>query len=122
MLVIDTTSSTPPFEQLRTQLIAEIDNGELRPGAKLPAVRKMAAELGLAANTVARTYRELEAAGYVKTQGRNGTIVTGGVGDVSAHERALALTDEYIAAMRALDADRGTLLGYIQRNWPDVEA
>ena len=48
----------------------------LAAGAKLPPVRQLAAELGLAANTVARSYRELEQAGLVETRGRAGTLVT----------------------------------------------
>ena len=70
MLVVDTASPVPPFEQLRLQLIAQIERGELPPGTQLPTVRRLAADLGLAPNTVARTYRELEQAGLVRTAGR----------------------------------------------------
>lgn len=41
----------------------------------MPTVRELAAELGLAVNTVARAYRELETAGIVETRGRFGTFV-----------------------------------------------
>jgi DNA-binding transcriptional regulator YhcF (GntR family) len=51
-------------------------------------VRQLADDLGLAVNTVARSYRELEAAGLVETRGRGGTVVTTG-GD-QARERLLA--------------------------------
>jgi DNA-binding transcriptional regulator YhcF (GntR family) len=44
-------------------------------GTRLPTVRALAGELGLAVNTVARSYRELEAAGVVETRGRAGTVV-----------------------------------------------
>ena len=76
MITIDTSSATPPFEQLRVQLVAEIASGELAGGARLPTVRKLAEDLGLAPNTVARTYRELEADGFIATRGRNGSFVT----------------------------------------------
>jgi DNA-binding transcriptional regulator YhcF (GntR family) len=72
---IDARSTTPPFEQLRVQLLEQIHRGELASGARLPTVRRLAEELGLAANTVARCYRELEQAGVIETHGRNGTIV-----------------------------------------------
>lgn len=49
--------------------------GELEPGQKPPTVRQLAIDLGLAANTVARAYRELEADGVISTQGRRGTFV-----------------------------------------------
>ncbi len=75
LLSIDPDSSVPPFEQLRTQVAAMTVAGELEPGQKLPTVRQLAADLGLAANTVARAYRELEADGVISTQGRRGTFV-----------------------------------------------
>ncbi len=72
---VDPSSPTPPFEQLRVQLAARVASGELTPGTKLPTVRALAAELGLAANTVARVFRELEADRVVVTEGRRGTFV-----------------------------------------------
>jgi DNA-binding transcriptional regulator YhcF (GntR family) len=68
-------SSVPLFEQLRLNIIERADNGTLAPGTRLPAVRSLAAELGVAPHTVARAYKELEAAGIVVTRGRNGTVV-----------------------------------------------
>jgi DNA-binding transcriptional regulator YhcF (GntR family) len=68
-------SSVPLFEQLRLNIIERADNGTLAPGTKLPAVRNLAGELGVAPHTVARAYKELEAAGVVLTRGRNGTVV-----------------------------------------------
>lgn len=66
---------SPLFEQLRTGIIDAVRDGRLAPGARLPTVRELAAELGWAVNTVARTYRELETAGIVETRGRQGTFV-----------------------------------------------
>jgi DNA-binding transcriptional regulator YhcF (GntR family) len=68
-------STTPLFDQLRTAVIDAIRDGRLAPGARLPTVRQLAAELGLAPNTVARAYRELETAGIIETRGRQGTFV-----------------------------------------------
>jgi DNA-binding transcriptional regulator YhcF (GntR family) len=79
LLSIDSTSPTPPFEQVRSQLARAISTGQLKPEDQLPTVRKLAADLGLAANTVARAYRELELAGVIETRGRNGTFVAGGL-------------------------------------------
>jgi DNA-binding transcriptional regulator YhcF (GntR family) len=73
---IDPASGTPPFEQLRARLLAAVASGELAPGERLPTVRGLAEELGLAPGTVARAYRELEASGTIETRGRAGTFVT----------------------------------------------
>jgi DNA-binding transcriptional regulator YhcF (GntR family) len=76
MIAIDASSAVPPFEQLRMQLVQQIASGQLAGGVRLPTVRKLAEDLGLAPNTVARTYRELEADGFIATRGRNGSFVT----------------------------------------------
>ena len=76
MIVLDPRSATPPFEQVRVQIIADIRSSALAAGSRLPTVRRLAADLGLSANTVARAYRELEADGFVQTSGRRGTFVS----------------------------------------------
>lgn len=74
-LRVDPAASTPPFEQLRARLADAIRGGAIAPGERLPTVRALAESLGLAANTVARAVKELEAEGLVETRGRNGTVV-----------------------------------------------
>jgi DNA-binding transcriptional regulator YhcF (GntR family) len=72
---IDRSSSVPVAEQLITRLRAGIERGRVAPGERLAPVRTLAEELGLAPNTVAKAYRELERAGYLETRGRVGTFV-----------------------------------------------
>lgn len=74
-IVIDLETATPPYEQVQTQISSLIAVGELPPGTRLPTVRSLAADLGVAAGTVARAYKELEAAGLVTTNRRQGTVV-----------------------------------------------
>lgn len=103
MIVIDASSIMPPFEQLRSQFAAQIASGERAVGAKLPTVRGLAAELGLAVNTVARAYRELEASGLVETRGRAGTVVAA-AGDTS-RERLQQAANSYAAVVRTTGMD-----------------
>jgi DNA-binding transcriptional regulator YhcF (GntR family) len=72
---LDPTSPTALFDQLRVAVIDAVRDGRLPAGTRLPTVRDLAGDLGLAANTVARAYRELESAGIVETRGRQGTFV-----------------------------------------------
>ena len=76
MISIDPESQVPPFEQVRAGFARRIASRELAVGARLPTVRALAADLGLAVNTVARAYRELEEAGLIETRGRAGTVVS----------------------------------------------
>lgn len=76
MLVIDPGSAEPPFAQVRRQLTEQIRGGQLSPGDRLPTVRRLAGDLGIAPNTVARAYRELETEGLIEGRGRAGTFVS----------------------------------------------
>lgn len=90
-ITVDPLAATAPYEQVREQLRARVDSGQLPPGTRLPTVRRLAADLGLAANTVARAYRELEALGVIETRGRAGSVVAGAGVDQAAREAAHAL-------------------------------
>jgi DNA-binding transcriptional regulator YhcF (GntR family) len=75
IVAIDPESTLPPYEQLRVQIAGLIGGGSLGPGARLPAVRQLAADLGVAPGTVGRAYRELEDDGWIEGRGRHGTVV-----------------------------------------------
>lgn len=100
MFRVDPTSQVPPFEQVRDQLALAVRTGDLAAGDRLPTVRALATDLGLASNTVARAYRELEQAGVIETRGRNGTFVAVHGSD-RAKEAALA-TAAYARRLREL--------------------
>lgn len=72
---VDSTDKTAPYQQVRQQILTAISKGKLKAGTKLPSVRALAEQLGLAVNTAAKVYKELEAGGAVVTRGRHGTIV-----------------------------------------------
>ncbi|TPV51917.1 GntR family transcriptional regulator [Pseudarthrobacter phenanthrenivorans] len=61
-ITVDLHSPTPPYEQIRSQISSLIASGTLVPGSRLPTVRSLAADLDIAAGTVARAYKELAAA------------------------------------------------------------
>lgn len=88
-VTVDVLDPTPPYEQLRRQLADLVATGVLSPGDRLPPVRQLAADLGLAAGTVARTYRELEQAGVVRSRRGGGTRVAATAPASSTPARAL---------------------------------
>ncbi|AGJ54031.1 GntR family transcriptional regulator [Streptomyces sp. NPDC053741] len=99
-IAVDPDSATAPYEQLRAQLSEQTRSGDLPVGYRLPTVRGLAGELGLAANTVAKAYRALEADGVIETRGRNGTFVAA-AGDAAARNAATA-AQEYAEHARRL--------------------
>lgn len=68
MIRIDRSASTPPFEQLVSQLRFQIMAGKYKPGNLLPSTRELGAQLGLSFHTVQRAYSRLAADGYVKAE------------------------------------------------------
>ena len=74
-IVVDMNNPTPPYEQVRREIIEQVRTGELKPGDKLPAIRVLAGDLGLAAGTVARAYKLLEESQIVLTRRGAGTAV-----------------------------------------------
>ena len=105
---IDQTTSLPPYEQLRVQIAAAIHADTLEAGRRLPSIRQLAADLELAPGTVARAYRELEAAGLVESRGRCGTRVVDTPPTPAADERETRLAqaaDEFALRATELGAD-----------------
>ncbi|MFC8733000.1 GntR family transcriptional regulator [Luteimicrobium sp. NPDC057192] len=100
---VDPASATPPFEQIQLQIRALVDAGALSPGDRLPTVRGLATELGLAAGTVAKAYRELEADGVVVTGRRAGTTVADAA--LAAETRVRRAAAELVAIARGAGLD-----------------
>jgi DNA-binding transcriptional regulator YhcF (GntR family) len=113
-LRVDTASPVPPFEQIRAQLATLIRTGRLPDGQRLPPVRQLAADLGLAAGTVARAYRELEAAHLVTTRRGAGTRVCAPQASVVTEAGLEQLAHEYIQAARMLGADDAQLVSAVR--------
>ncbi|WP_240136385.1 GntR family transcriptional regulator [Streptomyces sp. MUM 178J] len=94
----------PPYEQVRAQLAELIATGGLGRGDRLPSVRQLASDLGLANNTVVRAYRELETAGLVRTRRGSGTRVIALPDADDAKARLAEHALSYALAVRRLDA------------------
>lgn len=102
LLRVDLEDPTPPFEQVRRQLTLLIETGQLVAGERLPSVRGLADDLGLATGTVARAYRELETADLVTTRRGAGTrVAERPESDASLLEAA---AQEYLDRVRELGA------------------
>ena len=98
-LEVDLASGVPVYEQVRTQVVAHVAAGRLRPGDRLPTIRALATDLGVAPGTVARAFRELEQSGVVATRRRSGTVVADGA--VPARVEARRAAAAYVRAARA---------------------
>ncbi|MCO7222047.1 GntR family transcriptional regulator [Klenkia sp. PcliD-1-E] len=111
-LSVDAGNGTPPYEQLRAQIAERVLDGRLSEGDRLPTVRGLAEQLGVAPGTVARAYAELEVDELVEGRGRAGTVVTGGSGD-PARARLRGAANRLVAAARADGLDDDTVLAVV---------
>lgn len=110
-LQVDPDDPTPPYEQVRRQILTLVTAGALRPGDRLPSLRQLAGDLGLAVGTVGRAYSELEAAGVLVSRRGAGTRVAAtapapSLASLSASASASAsiaadLARDYLARTRA---------------------
>ncbi|MDP9800423.1 DNA-binding transcriptional regulator YhcF (GntR family) [Arcanobacterium wilhelmae] len=106
MITIDPQLPAPPYEQLKQHIAAqraEINSRVPEPAEddsvrRLPPVRRLALELGLATGTVARAYKELERDSIVATRGRYGTYLT--TSDAVRSESPEKLATEFATAAR----------------------
>ena len=75
MIEISPYSPVPIYEQLITQIKKMVQEGKLKGKEALPPIRTLASQLGVAINTVARAYQELEKEGIIISNGRKGSFI-----------------------------------------------
>ena len=109
---VNTRSANPHYEQIRSQVTRAVLTGSIAPGTRLPTIRQLAGDLGLATNTVARAYRELESDRIITTLGKRGSFVAELLGvtetDRSQEERRqtlLAAAGKYAMTAHSLGYD-----------------
>ena len=90
---ISTTDGVPIYQQVVNQIKYLVAAGRLTAGEELPAIRVLADRLLINPNTVARAYRELEAAGIVEKRRTAGTYVSDQGSPLARRERVKILSD-----------------------------
>lgn len=75
-MIITISGPAPVASQIRDQIHGLISSGALAADERLPSVRQLAKDLGVAPGTVARAYKSLEAEGYLATRTGGGTRVS----------------------------------------------
>jgi GntR family transcriptional regulator len=120
---VDTTSPVPPYEQVRSQIRAMVTGGVLAQGTRLPPIRQLAGDLGLAVNTVGRAYRELEVEGLIESRGRHGTAVRGASTSVSRRERRDMIegaADRFAREAHHVGADLDEAMTALRTAWATI--
>ena len=110
MIHLDYRSARPIYAQIMDGFREQIVTGVLQPGEKLPSVRELAVSLAINPNTIQRSYRSLEAEGWIVTiPGKGCFVCTGQEGREKETEKWLAAFDEAAAMLRSLGISEETL-------------
>ena len=76
MIIIDSKSSTPIYEQITIGIKELILKNVIKSGDKLPSVRELSTILTINPNTVSKAYMELEKQNIVESIKGKGTFIT----------------------------------------------
>ena len=116
MVHLDYRDARPIYAQIADGFRDQITAGILEAGEKLPSVRELAVQLSINPNTIQRSYRQLEAEGWIATVPGKGCFVCG-LPEYSPAERQelLAAFDKSAAALMRLGATREELISRLQK-------
>ncbi|MFC1575519.1 GntR family transcriptional regulator [Gemmatimonadota bacterium] len=92
-VTIDRGLEEPVYAQVAHQVRHLIASGALPPGTTLPSVRRLAGDLGVNLNTIARAYRLLEGEGFLVIRGRSGVKVSAPAEEVEHSTQARLLEE-----------------------------
>lgn len=99
-LSLDPSSDLPLYRQIAGAIAADVTAGKLKSGDKLPTVRELAAQLGIARGTIKRAYDELESRAVIEmTQGRGTFVARREERPDSRKERAMAAIDTLLGEL-----------------------
>lgn len=115
---ISTKDGIPIYRQLMHQIERQVASGRLKPGDQLPPVRKLAEELLINPNTVARAYRELESAGVLATRQGSGVFIRPDLIPPNKAQRTRLLTesiDRLLAEARQMGVASVDLVALLEK-------
>ncbi|MEN6627945.1 MAG: GntR family transcriptional regulator [Candidatus Sumerlaeia bacterium] len=115
---ISSHDGLPIYLQILNQVKYLIASGRLGPGEQLPPVRRLAEQLVVNPNTVARAYRELETAGLIMTRRGAGVYVAEGGSPLTRAEQRRILAeriDLVLAEARQMDFEMEELVKLLKQ-------
>jgi len=122
ILRIDARAALPVYEQIREQVTRMAVLGTLPAGTRLPTIRQLAADLGIAKGTVAKAYSLLESTAVVESRGHKGTFVLGPdrADDLGAAAGLRDAAEAYVVSARQAGRDLEAALEELRAAWGDI--
>lgn len=95
-MIISNSSSVPIYEQIKTSIIEQIMNDELKEDEAIPSIRSLAQDIKISVMTIKKAYDELEQEGYIISRQGKGTFVASKNTELSK-EKAQKDIEEHIS-------------------------
>lgn len=123
ILRIDAKAALPVYEQIREQVTRMAVLGTLPAGTRLPTIRQLAADLGIAKGTVAKAYAMLESTAVVESLGHKGTFVLDAERDHASAEAARnkrEAAEAYVVSARQSGQDLDAAIEQLRIAWGEM--
>lgn len=121
-IVLSQKSDKPIYSQIYEQIAAQIMNGEVKAGEKLPPIRTVAVNLRISVIPVKQAWEQLEREGFITTAAGRGTYVN----ELEHHEisfkrttAAEELLKKDIKKCREMGLNLDEIINIIQKNWDE---
>lgn len=115
---VSSSDGAPIYLQIVNQVKYLVASGRLAPGEQLPPVRKLAEQLLVNPNTVARAYRELETTGVIVTRRGSGVFVSDSGSPLARREQNRILNeriDILLTEARQMNVDMEVLIRLVRQ-------
>lgn len=96
---VSNKASRPLYEQIVTQIKAQIMSGELQAGEALPSIRSLAKSLHISVLTVQKAYDALQQDGFIETTAGKGCYVSAQNQDFYLEEQQKRIEEHFVAAI-----------------------
>lgn len=123
LLRIDAQAALPVYEQIREQVTRMAVLGTLPAGSRLPTIRQLAVDLGIAKGTVAKAYALLETTAVVESRGHKGTFVLEPATQGTSIDPAVTLreaAEAYVVAARQSGRTRSDAVAELKAAWDSL--
>ena len=121
-IFLDYHSRTPIYEQIKEQIVLDINRGVLKKDDQLPSLRQLSSQLGININTVKRALSELEAQGVIYSVAGKGIFISGNAQSQNIYlEQSLDAVKTALVNAKEMGASKEKITAIVKELFEGVE-
>ena len=121
-IFLDYHSRTPIYEQIKEQIVLDINRGVLKKDDQLPSLRQLSAQLSININTVKRALSELEAQGVIYSVAGKGIFISGNAESQNIYlEQSLDAVKNALISAKQMGASEEKITAILKEIYKGVE-